>query len=63
MTDGVDCPDMRVAALTAAAEHEEALGRSAEAIVLLEEASRILEAKGNVMALRHLAEASRQPVP
>ena len=57
LTEGVDCPDMRVAALTAASEFEAAQGRVAEARRLLEEARGIMEAKGNLVALESLEAA------
>ncbi len=62
LTESVECPDLRVAALTAAAELDVAQGRRAEARRLLEEASRIMEAKGNLVALRSLEAALAEPV-
>ena len=57
LTESVECPDLRVAALTAAAELEVTRGRSPEAGQLLEEARSIMEAKGNLVALRSLEAA------
>ena len=62
LTAGMDFPDLRVAALTGAAEVEAARGRPDEARRLLEEARRIMEAKGNIAALTRLDAALAEPV-
>jgi class 3 adenylate cyclase/tetratricopeptide (TPR) repeat protein len=54
LTDGIDFPDLRVAALEGAAEVEVARGRADEARALLEEARAIMAAKGNVVAMERL---------
>jgi ATP/maltotriose-dependent transcriptional regulator MalT len=63
LTDGVDCPELRVAALTAAAELQVAEGQTAEGRRLLEEARQIMEAKGNLVALGSVEAALAELTP
>ncbi|HEY2220193.1 MAG TPA: BTAD domain-containing putative transcriptional regulator [Gaiellaceae bacterium] len=63
ITEDVDCPELRVAALTAAAEFQVAQGQTAEGRLLLEEARQIMEAKGNLVALRSVEAALAELTP
>jgi DNA-binding SARP family transcriptional activator/class 3 adenylate cyclase len=58
LTEGIEFPDLRVAALAAAAEVETGQGRPEPARGLLAEARRIMEAKGNLAAVRALDSAA-----
>ena len=62
LTEGVEFPDLRVAALGAAAEVESAQGRVEQALRLLDEARRIMKEKGNLVVLERLETALAEPV-
>jgi class 3 adenylate cyclase/DNA-binding SARP family transcriptional activator len=57
LTEGVESPDLRAAVLAGAAEVEAAQGRAKDAGRRLEEALLLMEAKGNVVAVRRLEAA------
>jgi hypothetical protein len=62
LSDGIDFPEVRLAALSAAAEVAEADGRAVDSRRLLEEARDLMAAKGNLVVLDRLEAALAQPV-